>query len=70
MIDYAALADRWRSLGLEHWTEAIETRIKSRMSSSTHGDFDRWAEIVIALPQVEGDPQALWSADVGCTHKT
>lgn len=29
------------------------------MSSSTHGDFDRWQSIINALPQVETDPTIL-----------
>ncbi len=59
MIDYSALADRWRSLGLEHWAEPLESLVRSRMSSAAHGDFDRWNGIVAALPQVQTDPQAL-----------
>jgi len=59
MIDYPALARRWRSLGLDHWAEPLETLIRSRMSSSSHGDFDRWNSIVTALPEIETDPQAL-----------
>jgi tRNA (mo5U34)-methyltransferase len=59
MIDYAALADRWRTLGLEQWTEPLESLVRSRMSSSAHGDFDRWNNIIAALPQIQSDPQAL-----------
>jgi len=59
MIDYSALADRWRSLGLEQWIDTLESLIRSRMSSSTHGDFERWKKVVTALPQVDADPQSL-----------
>ena len=59
MIDYSALADRWRSLGLEQWIENLESLIRSRMSPSTHGDFERWNNILAGLPQVDADPQSL-----------
>jgi len=59
MIDYSALASRWRSLGLEHWAEPLEALIRSRMSSSAHGDFDHWHGIVRALPDVKTNPQVL-----------
>lgn len=59
MIDYPALAACWCSLGLDDWVEGVEALTRSRMSSSTHGDFDRWQGIISALPQVEKDPKTL-----------
>ncbi len=55
MIDYAALAEHWRRLGLEAWAEPIESLVRSRMSAATHGDFERWRDVVQGLPKVEND---------------
>jgi len=55
-IDYPALAECWRSLGLDSWTDEIEALTRSRMSSSTHGDFEQWQEILASLPQIDSDP--------------
>ena len=55
-IDYATLAECWRSLGLETWADTIESLTRSRMSSSTHGDFEQWREVLASLPQIDSDP--------------
>jgi len=62
MINYSALSDHWRSLGLEHWAPDIESLLQSRMSSSTHGDFKHWQEILKALPEIDSDPIELEEA--------
>ena len=62
MIDYAALAQHWRSLDLEAWTDPIESLVSSRMSSATHGDIDRWQDILKELPKVENDIAQLKAA--------
>ena len=55
MIEHAALAEHWRRLGLEAWAEPIESLVRSRMSAATHGDFERWRDVVQGLPKVEND---------------
>lgn len=59
MIDFSALSDHWRSLGLDNWDAGIESMLRSRMSSSTHGDFERWRAILASLPQIDSDPVKL-----------
>ncbi len=59
MIDFSALSDHWRSLGLDNWDAGIESLLRSRMSSSTHGDFERWQAILVSLPQIDSDPVKL-----------
>jgi tRNA (mo5U34)-methyltransferase len=59
MIDFSALSDHWRSLGLDNWDAGIESLLRSRMSSSTHGDFERWRAILASLPQIDSDPVKL-----------
>ena len=55
-IDYSALAECWRSLGLDNWTDEIEALIRSHMASSSHGDFEQWREVLASLPQMDSDP--------------
>ncbi len=62
MIDYPALAECWRSLGLERWAPDIESLVRSRLSSSAHGDFERWQEVLKALPEIDSDPIKLEAA--------
>jgi len=61
-IDYAALAECWGSLGLETWADTIESLTRSRMSSSTHGDFEQWREVLASLPQIDSDPVEIRAA--------
>lgn len=58
MIDYATLSAHWRALGLAEW-EGVESLIRLRMSSSSHGDFERWTEAVTSLPECSSDPEKL-----------
>jgi len=62
MIDHAALAEHWRSLELDEWADPIEALVRSRMSSATHGDFDRWQDILGKLPKFEEDAGRLRTA--------
>lgn len=59
MIDFAALADCWRNLNLEHWWEPIEALSRQRLSATNHGDYEKWRAVIAALPSVENDPAAL-----------
>ena len=54
MIDYPALAAHWRTLGLAEWAD-IETPIRARLSSSFHGDFERWQALVDSLPEASSN---------------
>ena len=62
MIDHAALAEHWRRLGLEEWVDPIESLVRSRMSAATHGDFERWRDVVQGLPELADNPGQLRSA--------
>jgi tRNA (mo5U34)-methyltransferase len=55
-IDYPALAKCWRSLGLDNWTDEIESLMGSRMSSSSHGDFEQWRDVLASLPKIDSEP--------------
>lgn len=61
-IDHAALAAHWRSLGLEHWAGDVEPLLQARLSSSAHGDFDRWNRVLTSLPDLANDPARLKDA--------
>ncbi len=59
LLDYDALAACLTSIGLDDWLDALQPLVKTRLSASTHGDFERWREIVTALPEAASDPQRL-----------
>ncbi len=65
MIDYSALAKCWRSLELEHWAADIEALSRSRLSSATHGDFERWRGVIASLEDARSDPDKLEDALLG-----
>ncbi|MBT8100981.1 MAG: tRNA 5-methoxyuridine(34)/uridine 5-oxyacetic acid(34) synthase CmoB [Gammaproteobacteria bacterium] len=59
MIDYAALAQCWRDLNLEHWWEPVEALSRARLTTAHHGDYEKWRSVIEALPRVADDPAAL-----------
>lgn len=59
MLDDDALTDCLASIGLPDWPEVLQRLLKTRLSGETHGDFERWREIVTALPRVGSDQQRL-----------
>lgn len=59
MLDYAALADCLKSIGLGNWATALQPMLQARMSESAHGDFPRWQEIVDALADAGGNQDKL-----------
>ena len=65
MIDYSALAKCWQPLALEHWATDIEALSRSRLSSATHGDFDRWSGVIGSLEDARSDPAKLEDALLG-----
>lgn len=54
-----ALANRLESIGLVDWYAALQPLLKRRLSARTHGDFERWQAIVLALPDAAADPARL-----------
>ncbi len=59
VLDTDALADCLVSIGLSDWPDALRPLLKQRLSSRSHGDFERWREIVAALPSTVNDTQKL-----------
>lgn len=55
LLDNEALADCLASIGLQNWSEVLQTLLQTRLSARTHGDFQRWREIVAALPEAGND---------------
>lgn len=49
LLNYDALAASLSSIGLDHWPEALEPLLKSRMSPNAHGDFERWRDSLTAI---------------------
>jgi tRNA (mo5U34)-methyltransferase len=59
LLDTGALADCLASIGLPDWPVALQPLLKTRMSSAAHGDYERWRDIVTALPDAASDQQKL-----------
>jgi tRNA (mo5U34)-methyltransferase len=55
MIDARALTECLRSIGLDDWPDGLCRLIAERLSSTAHGDFDRWSDIVQALARADSD---------------
>ena len=49
LIRFDALAGQLSAMGLERWVESLAAICSTRMSASTHGDFRRWQEVLLAL---------------------
>ena len=49
MIDVKALTECLISIGLDNWPEALSPLIAERLSTTGHGDFGKWSEVVQAL---------------------
>ncbi len=59
MLDANALADCLTAIGLPDWPGVLQPLVKSRMSAKGHGDYERWREIVMALPGAASDQKKL-----------
>ncbi|MCP5093847.1 MAG: tRNA 5-methoxyuridine(34)/uridine 5-oxyacetic acid(34) synthase CmoB [Gammaproteobacteria bacterium] len=59
MLDSNALADCLTSIGLQDWPDVLQALSTTRMSAKTHGDFERWRDIVTALPEAGSDSARL-----------
>jgi len=55
MIDTGALTECLRSVGLDDWPEILCPLIAERLSSTGHGDFDKWSDTVQALARGDRD---------------
>jgi len=55
MIDTKALSECLRAIGLSDWPDRLCPLIAERLSSTGHGDFGKWSEIVQSLAKVDGD---------------
>ncbi len=50
MFDFDALSARLGSLGLQHWNDELQPLLSDRLGGKTHGDWQRWNNIIDALP--------------------
>jgi tRNA (mo5U34)-methyltransferase len=55
MFDFDALAACLDSLGLGHWNDDLVPRLRERLTGKTHGDWQRWRDVVAGLPAARGD---------------
>jgi tRNA (mo5U34)-methyltransferase len=55
MIDIKALTECLRAIGLDDWPDALSPLIAERLSSSGHGDFDKWSGILRSLADARDD---------------
>jgi tRNA (mo5U34)-methyltransferase len=59
LIDTERLAAGLRSIGLNDWLEPLLPLIDERMSSKSHGDYERWSSIVESLTETNASPIAI-----------
>ncbi len=57
MFDFDALSTRLDALGLGHWNRQLVPILTERLSGKTHGDWQRWNDVVEALPAARGDTE-------------
>lgn len=55
MFDFDALSARLDALGLAHWNEQLGPMLRDRLMGKTHGDWQRWNDVIEALPAARGD---------------
>ncbi|MDJ0751233.1 MAG: tRNA 5-methoxyuridine(34)/uridine 5-oxyacetic acid(34) synthase CmoB [Woeseiaceae bacterium] len=55
MFDFDALSARLDALGLADWNAQLVPRLRDRLTGKSHGDWQRWNDIVQALPAARGD---------------
>ena len=59
MFDFAALARCLDELALPQWNRELVPLLKERLAGQTHGDWQRWNEVIEALPGARGDTAQL-----------
>ena len=55
LLDFDALLRALRAIGLDTWPDALRPVLESRFAEASHGDFGRWRDVVMALPESAGD---------------
>ena len=55
MIDTNKLSECLRTIGLDHWTDALTALTSKRLSAASHGDYEKWRGVVRSLAESEGD---------------
>jgi len=55
MIDTRALTECLRAIGLDDWPDYLCPLIAERLSSTGHGDFDKWSDVLRSLAEVRDD---------------
>ena len=58
-LDVDALECALVNMGLDSWPDALRPLLETRFSGAAHGDFDRWRDVVDALPGAADDPETL-----------
>jgi tRNA (mo5U34)-methyltransferase len=59
LLRLESLADSLQAAGLPDWLHAVRPVLEARFCPSAHGDFERWHDIVVALPRARGNPARL-----------
>jgi len=59
LLDFDALAANLADIGLDDWPDALRALLAARLSGAEHGDFERWREIVAAVPEAASEPEKL-----------
>ncbi|MDJ0794997.1 MAG: tRNA 5-methoxyuridine(34)/uridine 5-oxyacetic acid(34) synthase CmoB [Woeseiaceae bacterium] len=59
MFDFDALSARLETLGLGHWNAQLVPVLVERLSGRSHGDWQRWNDVVEALPTARGESEAV-----------
>jgi len=59
MIDLEALTSRLQAVGLGRWAADLGPILAARLSPQSHGDFERWRDVLLALPAARGDRDAV-----------
>jgi len=57
LLRLAVLETELAAIGLGPWVQRLRPLLHRRMSSSNHGDFTRWCEIVDSLPAAASEPE-------------
>ena len=52
MIDYDALFSELTQCGIGNWRSQLEPLLRQLLSSEAHGDFARWQQALVQLPEV------------------
>ncbi len=59
MIDQAALVECLHSIGLNDWPDALAPLLTERLSTTGHGDFERWQDILRSIRSAADDQERL-----------